>query len=359
MGYASNGTNTDIMLLRYNIDGTLDNSFGINGCTLLPGPGNLDDKGLGLAVNKSTDEIVVTGFTYVSSGNREILTAKFSKNGGLISTVIFSASYTDIGFAVTFQPDGKILVCGETRLSGTNQELIILRYNNDLSVDSSFGSGGKVVYNPGTDAKGFGISMQGNDKIIVCGSVISGGKNNALVLRYSLSGIQDNSFGSGGVFRWNSGFGNDDFSNELVLQSDGKILIAGNSMNTLTSGLYVLRLTFNGTLDNTFGIGGVATYTTVSGYAQVYGIAVSSATGNIIVCGTGKIAEYNDGLVLRLNSNGMVDVSFATAGVYLFNGPHGNTDAANGLYIQNDRRIVVTGYSSNGTKEDVLTLRLK
>lgn len=358
MGYASNGANLDILLLRYLSDGSLDPTFGTNGFSLLPGSGNLDDKGLGLAVNPLTDEILVTGFTYASTGNRDILTAKFDKDGGIQSTVIHSGSFTDIGFAATFQPDGKILVCGETRLNGTNQELILLRYNQDLSEDVSFGSGGKVLYNPGTDTKGFGVAMQGNDKIIVCGSVQKDGKNQALVLRYTLSGVPDVSFGSGGVFTWKSNPGNEDYGNELLIQPDGKILVAGNSVNSQASDIFVLRLFYNGEPDHTFGIGGAAHYATTGGSAQAYGIAVSPVNGKIIVCGSAMGSAYHDGLVVRFTPNGQVDGDFATAGTYLFNGPQGNTDVANGIIIQSDRKIVVTGYSHNGSADDMLTLRL-
>lgn len=358
MGYASNGSDLDIMLIRFQVDGTLDLSFGTNGRVLLPGPGNMDDKGLGLAINSLNDDIVVTGFTYTSVGNRDILTAKFSRDGMLQATAIEGGQNTDIGFGATFQPDGKIVVSGETRLTGTNQELILLRYNDDLSPDLTFGDGGKVVYNPGTDAKGFGVAMQGNDKIVVCGTGISLGINHALVLRYTLSGTLDSSFGNGGVFKWNNSTVNNDYANELVVQQDGKILVTGNSLHNPESDIFVMRLFYNGTLDHTFGFGGVVTYTPSEGIAQAYGIAVSPVTRKIVVCGSAMGTVNHEGLVLRLSPNGMQDNSFATAGVFLFDGPQGSMDMVSGIAIQNDRKIVVTGYSSNGINDAVLTLRL-
>lgn len=359
MGYAANGSNLDIMLLRYHPGGNPDNTFGTNGYTLFPGPGGLDDKGLGLAVNPLDDEIVVTGFTYAFAGNREILTARFNKDGALQSSAIFSGYHTDIGFGTAFQPDGKILVCGESRQEGNNQELILLRYNNDLSIDETFGDGGKVLYNPGADAKAFGVTMQGNDKIIVCGTELFEGRNHAIVLRYTLSGVPDVTFGNGGVFRWSSSPSGNDFGNELLMQPDGKILVAGNSVSSPSSEIFVLRLFYNGAPDHTFGIGGVSSYTSPGGYAQAYGIAVSPISGKIAVCGSAAGSANNDGLVLCISPNGQLDQSFATGGAYLFNGPHGNTDMANGIFIQGDRKIVVTGFSSNGSTDEVLTLRLQ
>lgn len=358
MGYTSNGSDQDIMLVRFQVDGTLDLSFGTNGRVLLPGPGNMDDKGLGLAINPLNDDIVVTGFTYVSAGNRDILTAKFSRDGLLQATAIEGGQNTDIGFGAAFQPDGKILVSGETRLTGTNQELILLRYNDDLSTDLTFGDGGKVIYNPGTDAKGFGVTMQGNDKIVVCGTGISLGINHALVLRYTLSGTLDTSFGNEGVFKWNSSTANNDFANELVVQPDGKILVTGNALHNPESDIFVLRLFYNGTLDHTFGFGGVFTYSPAGGIAQAYGISISPVSKKIVVCGSAMGTASYEGVVLRLSSNGQPDNTFATEGVFLFDGPHGNVDIANGITIQNDRKIVITGYSNNGINDAVLTLRI-
>ncbi len=360
-GYASNGDELDVLLMRYNTDGSLDNSFGNNGIALHVGKGNLDDKGLGLAVDLASNDIYVTGFSYLAKGNRDLLLLKFDGRGNEIGVTHFSSlpDSTDIGFAAAVQPDGKILVAGESRKTSENQKLVLLRYNPDLTLDKAFGNAGVVYYNPLSTTKAFGVAMQGNDKIIVVGTTQINGKYHVLAMRYNLDGSLDTSFAAGGKFTWNHTPNDMDvLGNEMAIQSDGKILIGGNSADSKTSSVYILRLNPDGTPDNTFGTDGAVHYVPQSGWAESFSIAVAD-DNKPVICGTEKVGDVNNALILRYNSNGQPDTGFAENGVFKFNAPNAKFSVANGIFIQKDKKIAVTGYSHTDTHDDVLTIRLK
>src|ERR1051326_5460856 len=127
----------------------------------------------------------------------------------------------------------------------------LARYNSDGSLDLSFGSGGKVTTAIGNSGSGGdAIATQGDGKIVVGGY---GGGDFALV-RYNSNGSLDNTFGSGGIVT--TDFGNSEGANSLVIQSDGKIVLGGNVLSNKGQDFALARYNSNGSLDNTYGTGG-------------------------------------------------------------------------------------------------------
>src|SRR5262245_25334602 len=139
--------------------------------------------------------------------------------GGLATVSFTTSPFTDQGMAVALQADGKVVVAGTVA-----NNFGVARFNADGSLDTSFGSGGLVV----TDIAGGndlcqGVVIQADGKIVVAGGAANGatGTDFALV-RYNPDGSLDSSFGSGGIVVTPFGTtGSFDMANAVALQADG------------------------------------------------------------------------------------------------------------------------------------------
>src|SRR2546426_2863336 len=124
--------------------------------------------------------------------------------------------------AVALQADGKIVVAGSSSAGAVGADFALARYNPGGSLDPTFGSGGRVLTDFGVDDEARAVALQADGKIVVAGGF--GGAFFALA-RYNPNGTLDTSFGSEGrVF---TNFGGRDGARALALQADGKIVAAG------------------------------------------------------------------------------------------------------------------------------------
>jgi uncharacterized delta-60 repeat protein len=365
LGYSHTGTNDDLLLVRYTPEGKLDPTFSQYGfVTYIGGQG--DDRGLGLAL-QADGKIIAVG-QYHNGIDRDILVLRYLDDGTLDPAFadqgVFiypgAASGTNIAFGVAIQKDGKILVTGESS-NGSNQDLILLRLTPAGVLDGTFGTGGVVTY-PGSGGgldRGFAVTVQDDEKIVVVGAVTIQTKDDLLALRYKPDGTPDTDFATQGEFLYSAAGDRSDYGYGVSVQPDGKILLIGvSSAPPDIPRLIVLRLTGQGTLDQTFGTQGVVTYP-ASGTAQAYGYgAAFQRDGKILVVGSLVDGSGEDVLALRMNTNGTLDETFGLNGVVLFQGAGKGIDRGHGLALQKDGKIVVTGFSFNGTTDDLLVLRL-
>ena len=150
-------------------------------------------------------------------------------SGGKVNTDI--GGNQDNGNAVVVQNDGKIVVAGSSTTNGNNFDCALIRYNTDGSPDNSFGSGGKVVTDFGSNFENFqSLFLQNDGKIIAVGTSIQGTKNSDVILaRYNLNGTLDNTFGTGGKVISDFGPNDSNDGNAIAIQNDGKILVGGQS----------------------------------------------------------------------------------------------------------------------------------
>ena len=264
-GQALNGGDGKLALVRYLPDGSIDPSFGSLGKVATSVTGS-EDRARAVAI-QSDGKIVAVG-----SGSQTWALARFNPDGtfdnsfgsaGKVTTIFFGAD--DAANAVVIQGDGKILVAGRITTLTSRQRFALVRYNADGSVDTSFGSGGKIVTavtdNEFLDAQAFALALQLDGKIIAAGWCTGpqGGTDYALA-RFNTDGSFDSSFGTSG--RVTTDFLNrgNDTINSLVVQPNGKIIAAGSSDLRLSSDLFALaRYNSDGSLDNSFGTGGKVT----------------------------------------------------------------------------------------------------
>jgi uncharacterized delta-60 repeat protein len=252
MGPGAGGRN--FMLARYNPDGTLDGSFGTGGIVITPvAPGDNNDivTTNGLTIDPA-GRIVVTGQANMGAGAGGVNSAlarylpdgsldpSFG-TGGIVTTAVASADNFDSHVAGAIDENGKIITAADADTGGFVFDLALLRYNPDGSLDASFGTGGKVTMNVGpgnTDDLLQDLVLQENGKILVGGGVAVTAvevDGDFLVARYNPDGSPDQSFGTGGIVRTSTAPGTaDDEIFEIALQSDGKLVAAGECVQPAT-----------------------------------------------------------------------------------------------------------------------------
>jgi uncharacterized delta-60 repeat protein len=306
------------------------------------------------------------------------LDTTFGTGGRVVTSLSTNNSHAN---DMVVQPDGKIVVVGYTD-NGTagkgsstyNWDFLVVRYNPNGSLDTSFGSAGtgKIIQNVSTatssDSKNlldwaFAVALQADGKIIV-GGYSYGGSSTAMdssLVRYNSDGTLDATFGQGGKVITAFGPGNDEIRDLSVLP-DGKFLARGrvaDASGRMT--MYVARYLADGTLDASFGAvgaGGVMTLFPSSDISFGTGcnMIVDPSNGSITVAGTYPGAASSDIALARLTAGGLIDTGFGTGGMQVV-----GTSANEYLYAiawQPDGRIVGVGYSETGGTKDTLVVRL-
>jgi len=271
-------------------------------------------------------------------------------NGGIAVTSITNAPYYDVPRAIQVQRDGKIVVCGDIRDDDSDQNsftvsFFLARYNPNGTLDTSFGTNGKIVapINAGQELVGYDIALQPDGKVVAVGEY-SGAGGGFAVNRYNSDGTLDASFGTGGKVLTQGGFGS---AQSVTVQPDSKIVVAGIGSSPTFNGQYVVvRYNPNGSLDTSFGEGGkVITPFDPSAAALV---VMLQSDGKIVVAGSNS-ANVNShvGIALaRYNADGSLDSGFGSSGKVVLTLPNADaylTDAV----LQPDGRIVVIGYLSS------------
>jgi uncharacterized delta-60 repeat protein/LPXTG-motif cell wall-anchored protein len=162
----------------------------------------------------------------------------FGTNGTV--TTSFGTVY-DLALGATLQPDGKILVVG-TSVTASNYssgDFAVVRYNSDGTLDTTFGTGGTVTTKIRTDDVAFSMAIEPDGKIILGGGSTSIDEHlGSAVVRYNSDGTLDTTFGIDGIITTDF-FEKNDPVKAVFLQSDGKILLAGQT-NDGTQNLFAV-----------------------------------------------------------------------------------------------------------------------
>ena len=249
-------------------------------------------------------------------------------SGGEVTT-----SFTDQDdevHAVAIQPDGKIVAAG----SAGPDAFALARYNADGTLDTQFGESGMVTtdFTDGQDVA-FGVAIQADGKIVAAGAA---GYASFALARYGTDGTLDPTFGDGGMVTTN--FTNEgDFARDVAIQTDGKIVAAGPSSGGGAADFALARYDPDGTLDPTFGDGGMVT-TNFGHRDDPWGITLQ-ADGKIVAAGYGA----GSFALARYDTDGTLDETFGTDGQVA--GDIGG--AAFGVATQGDGGIVAMGTSDS------------
>ena len=272
--------------------------------------------------------------------------------GGKVNTPIGS-SY-DVAYALGIQPDGRIVAAGYSS-NGSNYDFALVRYNTDGSLDTGFGTGGKVTTPIGSSNDiANALGFQSDGRIVVAGSSYNGSNYNFALVRYNTDGSLDTGFGTGGIVTTSIGSGYN-IAYALGIQPDGRIVVAGSYCNGSNYDFALVRYNADGSLDTGFGMAGKVTTPIGSGYDIAYALDIQS-DGRIVVAGSSCIGSNYDFALVRYNTDGSLDTGFGTGGIVT--APIGSSDdKAIAIGIQSDGRIVAAGYSSNDSNYDFALVR--
>jgi uncharacterized delta-60 repeat protein len=364
VGPVSNGTDNDFGLARYNTNGSLDATFGIGG-KMSTAIGPNQDYASSVAI-QSDGKIVVVGDSH--DGTKfNFAVARYKPNGSLDTSFgtggIVTTSFgtiTDSAQSVAVQTDGKIVVSGYSHNGTTGYVFATARYNTNGSLDVSFGSSGKrtTKIGPGTTAGSnqdyaYSLLIQPDGKIVVGGSSYNGSKFDFALLRYNSNGSLDGTFGVSGIVT-NAIASSTDEALSIAIQTDGSIVAVGYTVTGPHYDFAVARYKPNGILDSAFDGDGIVTSALGSSFSEATSVVIQTS-GKIVVGGLTSNGVNLDFAVVRYNSDGSLDNSFAslapsawgTGGLVTVDVSVGGNDGGAEVRLDSFGRVIVAGNANN------------
>jgi uncharacterized delta-60 repeat protein len=283
-----------ILLARFVRNGALDSTFGSNGIVLMSQPYEAMASDIAL---QSDGKIVVSISSIDDSYYR---VARFDGNGTLdttfglngIAELNYSSSIASCR-SVAIQADGKIIVGGDVNVNGY-VFVSLARFNIDGGLDLSFGSNGYIIFDPLVGNEYCSdIAIEAQGKIVLAGTTSAGLNKDFLISRFNFDGSVDTSFGVNGTVVVN--FQNfDDQGGKALLETNGRIIVSGSSFkvaNATDVSFAAVRLLNDGVLDSSFGVGGKVITDFSDGQDFCYGARIQS-DGKLVLAGTMKFQLF-------------------------------------------------------------------
>lgn len=246
-GYSSN----DLFMARFNVNGSLDTSFNHNGI-MEPDLGGFNETAYSVLLQ--SDQKIVVGAYSALTASVSFALARFMPDGAIDSsfnqtgkTFNHFNSHTAIVRSICLQADGKILAAG-SRANASDNDILLVRYLPNGTLDSSFGSSGIVIKDLGNWESAYSVMVEPNGKILLAGSTATlSGDEDFVGLRFMADGSPDLSFNGTGHLITN--MGGMDRAHSVQRLHSGKILLGGTDAN----GKFALaRYLSNGSLDLSF-----------------------------------------------------------------------------------------------------------
>jgi len=307
-------------------------------------------------------KIIVAG--YRGAPENDMVLVRYNENGsldksfdtdGIVTTAISGSNVR--AYSVALQKDGKILAAGSSSI-GVTEVMILVRYNINGSLDTSFNHTGILTSAIGAVfTEVYAIAIQKDGKIVVTGGVSNDAIDfNIAVIRFNSDGTLDNTFDVDGIVVTDLG-SLYDFANSLVIQDDGKIVVTAYNKTQATRGLMVIvRYNSDGSLDNTFDQDGKLYTIIVNSSARTNSMVLQSDQKLVL----GAATDNGNGLgyvLARYNTDGSVDTTFDIDG-YVFSSSFGSfIELAYTVALQSDEKILVTGYRSDASGQNFMIKR--
>ncbi len=324
-----------------------DESFGKGGQVLSKIKPNTDDIGQAIAVQQD-GKIVVAGNCNSSGGIGDLAVIRYKRNGqpdksfnGTGKKIINTA----FCHAVVIQPDGGIVLGGST-VSGNHLVFGLWRLNNNGAADQAFGINGEQKIEFPGELTCFALTIQPDGKILVAGHAgdFENGNAELVIVRINKDGQADHSFSDDGKFSLRLS-GKSISCRKVLLQPDGKIVAAGQMITTekrpLVNEFFAMRLGSDGAVDSSFGMNGIfSNRNSNSDHCQS---AVLLPGGRIVLAGFSQFTGYKAASVLCLTPNGAVDHTFGSSGWVYPNYFGSNSAVINSMAIQGDGKIILAG----------------
>lgn len=332
-------------------DGDLDATFGNGGVVAIDNAANLSDQARAVAV-QADGKIVVGGEIAAAPPDGFAILNRLNPDGSLDTSFgsggkIIGPQMTLGGLAIL--PDGKILTVGSMRSSTIPMQYFILtRYNPNGTLDTTFGTNGYAYIAPQTEPVVFTVGnalvIQPDGRIVAAGvgSIYPQG-DKFLIARFNADGSRDQSFGSEGVVFTRFG-GGEAQALAVALQPDGKIVASGSiEAGQMTRNFALARYSTDGSIDADFGLEGMVTTNFVfENYAKAHSVVIQP-DGKIIAVG-GYTRQSHGFLLARYNSDGRLDQGYGTGGKVMSSLGGGNGSGfGNAARLQRDGKLLVAG----------------
>jgi uncharacterized delta-60 repeat protein len=346
--------------------GAIDTSFGNGGEVLTSFPPLLKGyKGTG---GNAFDVEVQSDGKIVAAGEdlHDFALARYNANGSLDSAfgnggkvvTTFGKNHGEAVRAIAFQPDGKIIAVGNTGVvdAPTGPNFAIARYNTNGTLDTSFGPShnGLVTTSILGDDHALSVVLQPDGKIVVAGEAqaSSSGPGADALVRYNADGSLDTSFGKGGIINMSVVPGADQLFNAVTLETVNvggvpTTKILASSNSTSPDGIVVVRFNLDGSLDSTFGSGGTVFLQSTDSHASTFGLIVQPDGKIVDSANITNSQGVRDPAVLRLNPDGTLDTSFGPGGAVPGLVDLGFSGFDYRVVLQPDGKILVGGYANS------------
>ncbi|MBC75513.1 MAG: hypothetical protein CME64_05800 [Halobacteriovoraceae bacterium] len=369
---------------------------------------------LALEAKSATDQADQVEEEIVKISTVGALDSAFGQGNGF--SVTGSADGDDYMRASSVDSEGRIVVVGAIKKVATGLDMAVWRFNSDGTPDTSFGNSGVFTHHNAAGGTGvvdvatsLDIDSEGN--IFVGGYSERADKNlDIAVWKLDPSGVLDNSFNGDGVFTENdtAGGNGDDKVSNLILDSNGKIILGGTSKSSSNTRTVVWRLTLSGTLDTTFGdfslgrrvipddfkaesmvldsddnvILGGYNDPSLKREMHIYKLTSAGAEDSAFGGGNGFVKYTSPGMssddgvfsvtvdkdqnilatgsfdddmsIVKYSSSGVLDTSFGTSGLVTHDLSGGNADIGNAITLDHEGNILVAGKSNNGVDDDMV-----
>ncbi len=373
-GQSDNGSDTDIAVIRYNSDGTLDTTFNSDGkATFKVGSGN--DGAYGVAVLED-GSIVVAGYTY-EEDKKNIALIRLTSSGyvdldfGIAGQTILKMDVGDSEARDVIVDTNKNILVGGTMQVGDNSWAIVARFLSDGSIDTSFGARGIRSLGKGDDTRGNVVALQSDGKIILGGSDKDDTTTSAALFRLKKNGSIDTTFGTNGMAVLKA----EDTSSlirDMIVLTDNSVVITGYSVTDLEKNITTAKFLSEGTIDQTFGTKGF-TVSSLENDSTGYSIA-QKADGTFLIVGETLVGGNSDIAMIHLDKNGlpMSSTVLATAestsqdeseliatespAEPLLTDINSEDDFGRAVVVQSSGRVIAAGYSDNGRDDDFALL---
>ncbi|MBL7945205.1 MAG: T9SS type A sorting domain-containing protein [Flavobacteriales bacterium] len=352
------------VIVRYMSDGSLDTTFGTNGAVVyapVAGPGGREFTITEILV-LGNGKILVAGRStyYLSSALQQIHVSRFNSNGSIDTnfggngtgrlSISLSSQENGAAWEMLMQPDGKILLQA-TRTAVTTGSLTYRLLANG-TYDGSFGSGGEALWAwvNYSHTHGRCIALEPDGKVLVGGWLASPTESDRFVRRLTAQGELDATYGTGGLVLLDEGDGYTEMVSDILLQSDGKLLVIGSVSTPAEQRFRVTRLLSDGTIDTSYGTNGNAMGPIVSGTIEPRRGRLQ-ADGKLAFATNSTVGSVTRSSIWRLDANGQLDTSFGIDGQLV--DPFGTgTSKTHHVAQQSDGKLLICG---QGLGSDVLT----
>ena len=321
--------------------GSIDTTFGTNGFNATT-PGTDDYPGSVLV--DASGRIVVGGTTRIA-GSYGFLLARYNNNGTLDSSFGTNGFNTvtlgtnDSIYSIALDTSGRIIAGGSTTIGGVSTPTLA-RYLANGHLDNSFGTNGFSTISVGTSGYFLSIVIDASNRVLAGGQATIGGQGKLLLARFSVNGSLDNTFAINGVNT--TSFGSSDSINSITLDHQGRIFAVGGTSIAGNPTFLATRYLASGALDTTFGTAGFNTAT--PGVNDTLWSAAVDSAGRYLAGGTQYNPTPSRGVIARYSSNGTLDASYGTSGFAKDN----SLNVANfyAVALDGSDRVVAGGFSS-------------